>query len=158
VHLGFVTGDYQVGCLAQVFVEVEAVDAMASHIDCFSPKNIQSIIFIKHGSCGFNQCSIFSFQNAILLRGVWSGEFMLDPFFIKKFFNIGVPEFRSIVTSYILIFQPIFILSSSNELLDYSLSLTFILQKEYPSESRKIINNDKTIFVTANAYVCNGSK
>jgi hypothetical protein len=49
-------------------------------------------------------------------------------------------------------------LSSSNELLDYCLSFTFVLQKEYPSETREIINNDKTIFVTANANLCNGSK
>jgi hypothetical protein len=32
------------------------------------------------------------------------------------------------------------------------------LQKEHPSETRIIINNDKTIFVTANAYICNGTK
>jgi hypothetical protein len=83
---------------------------------------------------------------------------MLDPFFIKKFLNIGVSEFRAIVTSNVLDLQLIFSLSSSNELLDYCLSFTFVLQKEYPSETREIINNDKTIFVTANANLCNGSK
>jgi hypothetical protein len=62
------------------------------------------------------------------------------------------------LTSYVLDFQLILILSSTNELPDYSLCLTFILQKEYLSESKKNINNDKTIFVTANAYVCNRSK
>jgi hypothetical protein len=76
---------------------------------------------------------------------------MFDSFFIKKFFNIGVPKFRIIITLYALDLQLIFILSSSNELLVYSLSLTFLLQKEYPSESRKIINNDRTVFVTTNA-------
>jgi hypothetical protein len=73
---------------------------------------------------------------------------MLDSFFIKEFFNIGVLEFQTIVTSYIFDVQLIFILSSSNEFLDNSLSFTFILQEEYPSETRNIINNDKTIFVT----------
>jgi hypothetical protein len=131
VHLEFVTGDYLVGCLAQVFVEVEAVDSMANHIDCFAPKDIRSLVLIKHCSCGFNRCPILPLYNTILLRCVWSGELMLDSFFIKKFFNIGVPEFRTIVTPYVLDLQLIFILSSSNELLDYSLRLTFILQKDY---------------------------
>jgi hypothetical protein len=83
---------------------------------------------------------------------------MFDTFFIKEFFNIGVPEFRTIVTSYILDFQLIFILNSFNEFLENSLSFTFLLQKEYPSETRKIIKNNKTIFVTANANLGNGSK
>jgi hypothetical protein len=83
---------------------------------------------------------------------------MLDPFFIKKFLNIGVSEFQAIFTSYVLDFQLILILSCCNEFLNYSLSFTFILQKEYPSELRKIINNDKTIFVTANANIGNWSK
>jgi hypothetical protein len=38
------------------------------------------------------------------------------------------------------------------------LSFTFVLQKEHPSKMRISINNDKTIFVTINAYVCNGTK
>ena len=83
---------------------------------------------------------------------------MHDPFFIKKFLNIGVSEFRAIVTSNILDLQLKFILSSSNEFLDNFLNFTLVMQKEYPSETRKIINNYKTIFVTANAYVGNWSK
>jgi hypothetical protein len=139
-------------------VEVEAVDGMTRRIDCLGPKDIQSLVLIKNCSCGFDQRPILPLYNAILLMCVWCGEFMLDSFFIKKFFKIGVPKFRTIVTSYILDLQFIFILISSNEFLDNSLSFTFILQKEYPSEMRKIINNDKTIFVTANANVGNGSK
>ena len=77
---------------------------------------------------------------------------MLDSFFIKKFFNIGV-EFRAIVTSNILDLQLKFILSSSNEFLDNSLYFALVMHKEYPSETRKIINNNKTIFVTTNANV-----
>jgi hypothetical protein len=93
VHLGFVNGDYLIGCLAQVFLEVEAVDGMTRRIDCFSPKDIQSLVLIKHCSCGFNQCPILPLYNTILLRCVWCGELMLDSFFIKKIFNIGVPKF-----------------------------------------------------------------
>jgi hypothetical protein len=38
------------------------------------------------------------------------------------------------------------------------LSFTFILQKEYPSETEIIINNNKIIFVTTNTNVCNMTK
>ena len=83
---------------------------------------------------------------------------MLDPFFIKKFLNISVSEFRAIVTSNILDLYLKFILSSSDEFLDNSLNFTLVMQKEYPSETRKIMNSYKTIFVTANAYVGDWSK
>jgi hypothetical protein len=77
---------------------------------------------------------------------------VLDSFFIKKFFNIGVLKLHAIVTSHFLNFQLKFILSSSNKLLDYLLHFTFIMQKGYSSETRIIINNNKIIFVTTNAY------
>jgi hypothetical protein len=32
------------------------------------------------------------------------------------------------------------------------------MQKEYPSKTRIIINNDKTIFITTNAYVSHQPK
>ena len=54
---------------------------------------------------------------------------MLDSFFVKKFFNIGIPKLGVIV-----------------------------LQKEHPSEAGNIINNYKTVFVTANAYISDVSK
>jgi len=158
MHLRFVTGDYLVWSLAQGLVDVEAVDCMASGVDCFGPKAIRSLVLIKHSSCGFNQGSILPLHNAILLRSVWSGEFILDSLFIKKFFNICISKFRAIVTFNMLDLQLILILSSSYEFLDYPLSFTLILQKEHPSEAGKIINNYKTIFITANAYVGNGSK
>ena len=105
MHLRFVTGDYLVWSLAQVLVDVEVVDCMASGVDCFGPKTIRSLVLIKHGSCGFNQCPIIPLHNAILLWSIWSVEFMLDSFFIKIFLNIGVSEFRAIVTSNILDLQ-----------------------------------------------------
>ena len=128
MHLRFVTGDYLVWSLAQVLVDVEAVDCMASGVDCFGPKTIQGLVLIKHGSCGFNQCPILPLHNAILLWCIWSGELMLDSFFIKIFLNIGVSEFGAIVTSNILDLQLKFILSSSNEFLDNFLNFTFVMQ------------------------------
>src|SRR6185312_13725973 len=105
MHLRLVTGDYLIGCLAQIPVDVETVDGMTRRVDSFGPKAIRSFVLIKHGSCGFNQCPILSLHYTILLRGIWSGEFMLDPFFIKKFLNIGVSKFRTIITFNILDIQ-----------------------------------------------------
>ena len=139
-------------------VKIEMIDSMTCRVDHLGPKLIRGLVLIKHGSCGFYQSSILPFHNAILLWSVWSREFMLDSFFIKKSFNICIPEFRAIVTSNILDLQLIFILGSSNEFLDYPLSFTLILQKEHPSEAGKIISNYKAIFVTTNAYISDGSK
>jgi hypothetical protein len=97
--------------LAQVVVKVETIDCMISGVDCFGPKSIRGLVLIKHGSCSFNQSSILPFHNTILLRSAWSEEFMLDSFFIKKFFNISISELRTIVTSNILDLELIFILS-----------------------------------------------
>ena len=137
MNLRLVTGDYFVGCLAQIFVDVETIDGMTRRVDCFYPKDIRNLVLIKYGSCGFNQHPILSFHNSILLRCICSGEFMIDSFFIEIFLDIGVSEFQAIVTSHILDLQLKFILSSSNEFLDNSLYFVFIIHKEYPSEMRK---------------------
>ena len=79
---------------------------------------------------------------------------MLDPFFIKELFNACVLELGSVVTSYSLDLHLKLILGSSCKFLEGFLDLTLVLQKEYPSETRIVINNYKTVFVTANAYVC----
>jgi hypothetical protein len=93
MHLRFVTRNDLVGCLAQILVEVETVDCMASGVNCFGPKNIRCLVFIKHGASGFYQSSILSLHNTISLRSIWSGELMLDSLLIKKFFNVGISEF-----------------------------------------------------------------
>ena len=102
MDLGFITGDYLIRCLAQMLVEVDAVDCMTSGVNYFGPKTIWCLVLMKHGSCDFNQRPILPLHNAILLWCVWGGEFMLDSLFIKIFLNIGVSEFRAIVTSNIL--------------------------------------------------------
>jgi hypothetical protein len=90
-------------------MEVETVDCKARRVDNFSPKDIESLLLINHGSCSFNQYPILPLHNTILLRSVWSGEFKLDPFFIEKFFNIGFSKFRAIITSNVLDLQLVFI-------------------------------------------------
>ena len=89
MHLRFVTHDNFVGCLAQILVKVETVDCTTSGVDCFSPKDIRSLVLIKHGSCGFNQCPILPFHNVILLRSLWNREFMPSSSLIKSLIKEG---------------------------------------------------------------------
>ena len=83
---------------------------------------------------------------------------MLDSFFIKELFNIGVLELCSIVTSNSLDLDIKLILGSFCKLLEDAMYFTLVTQKEYPSETRIIINNYETIFVTTKAYISDGSK
>src|SRR6187551_1344026 len=131
---------------------------MASRANRLGPKVIRSLVLIKHGPCHLNQSPIFPLNNAILLRCVWRGKLMLDSLFIKKLFNICVLELRPVVTSYMLDLQLKLILSSSNESLDDCLSFTLVLQQEDPCETGKVIYNDKSILVPANANISNRSK
>jgi hypothetical protein len=78
---------------------------------------------------------------------------MLDALLLKKSFNLRVLELRSIVVSNLFDSQSELILSPSQESLQGLLGLRFFLQKEYPSEARIIINNNKTILSLADAYV-----
>src|SRR5438876_11447936 len=83
---------------------------------------------------------------------------MLDSFFIKKLFNTCILEFTSIVASNSLDLHFKLVLGSSCKLLESFLHFTLILQKENPSEARMTINNNKTVFVTANANICHRSE
>ena len=115
-------------------VKIEAVDSMASRVDGFGPKDVLSLVLVQHGSCHLNKSSVLPLNYPILLRGIWNSKFMLDALFIKKLFNIGVPKFRVIVTSYFLDGQTEFPLCSSYEGLHLSLYFTFI-KKEHPREA-----------------------
>jgi hypothetical protein len=52
-------------------VKVQRVDSMASRVDCFRSKTIQSLVLMKHGSCGFNESPILLLHYPILLWSVW---------------------------------------------------------------------------------------
>jgi hypothetical protein len=83
---------------------------------------------------------------------------MLDAFLIKIIFNLSVLELGVIVSPYLLDFGIKLILSSFQEFLEHLLCFTLVIQKEYLSEMRIVINNYKTIFVTANANVGDRTK
>jgi hypothetical protein len=43
------TSEEFIGCLLEDLVKVEAVDGVASGVDCFHPKLIRSLVLIKQG-------------------------------------------------------------------------------------------------------------
>ena len=83
---------------------------------------------------------------------------MTNSFFIKIFFYVGVLELGAIVASYSLDLGFKLVLGSFCKFLESFLYCTFVMQKEYLSETKIIINNDKTIFVTTNANVSHWPK
>jgi hypothetical protein len=83
---------------------------------------------------------------------------MLDAFLIKVIFNLSVLEFGAIVTPYLLDIGIKLILSNLQEHRKHILCFTLVMQKEYTSETRIIISNYQTIFVTANANVGDRTK
>jgi hypothetical protein len=101
---------------------------------------------------------VLPFGHLILLRGIWGQKLVLDAFFIKKIFYLCVLKLGVIVTYNIFDLDIKPVLCPSQELLEHLLSFTLILQKEHPSGMRIVINNDKTIFVTTDAYVSDRTK
>ena len=86
-------------------MEAETVDGVARGVDGFGPKDIRSLVLIKHGSCHLNESSILPLRHSILLWSVWSGELMLDAFLLKKLFNLQILELGPIIAPYILTFS-----------------------------------------------------
>jgi hypothetical protein len=69
-------------------MKVESVDGVASGVNRFRPKPIQSLVLVKHGPCHIQKSSILPFHYTILLRCVGGGELMLDALLLKKSFNL----------------------------------------------------------------------
>ena len=78
---------------------------------------------------------------------------MLDALLLKKSFHLRILELHSIVASNLLDSQSELILSPFYESFQGFLGLRFFLQKEYPSEARIIIHNNKTLLTPVDAYV-----
>src|SRR3954470_9229473 len=126
---------------------------MTCSIDSFSPEPNRGLVFSKHSSGHFNKSTILPFNHTILLRCIGSREFMSETIGIKKIFDMCILELCTIITSDML--QRYFILglislSKSFEDID---NFSLIIEKEYPSITREIINNNETILVASQASI-----
>src|ERR1043165_2375896 len=126
---------------------------MTCSIDSFSPEPDRCLVFSKHSSGHFNKSSILPFNNTILLRCVCSREFMSETIGIKKIFDMCILEFCTIITSDMLQRYFILGLSSLSESIEDIDNFALIIEKEYPSIAREIINNHDTILVASQASI-----
>ena len=67
--------------------------------------------------------------------------------------HIGVLELRSVVAANLLDLHLKLILGLPGKVLKDLLDLRFIIEKEHPSKSRKIVNNDQSERVTESATI-----
>src|SRR3954466_4775694 len=125
----------------QELMKVNLVDDMASCVDGFGPEPDWGLVFSKHCSGHLNKSTILPFNNTILLRCIGSREFVSETIIIKKFFNVSVFEFSSIVTTDMLQLRIIFNLSSLGERCEDVINFALIIQEENPSITREIVNN-----------------
>src|SRR3954464_3250095 len=122
---------------------------MTCSIDCFSPEPDRCLVFSKHSSDHFNKSLILPFNHTILLRCISSKEFMSKTIGIKKIFDVCIFEFCTIITSDMLQRYFILGLSSLSESFEDIDHFALIIEKEYPSIAREIINNNETILVAS---------
>lgn len=78
-------------------MEVKTVDVMTCNVDCFGPKPLQSLVFIKHGSRHLYQVTVLHLNHSIWLRNVGVEELMLDSSIIEEILHLGVLELRPFV-------------------------------------------------------------
>jgi hypothetical protein len=95
---------------------------MTHRVDCFGPKMIGGIVFIKHYPCRLNESHVLSFDHPILLWSIGSKKIMLHALLIKILFHLSVLELSSIVTPYLLDLVIILILNPLQELLKHPFS------------------------------------
>src|SRR3954468_8114036 len=122
---------------------------MTCSIDSFSPEPDRSLVFSKHSSSHFNKSTIIPFNNTILLRCICNREFMSKTIVIKKIFDMCILEFFTIITSDMLQRYFVLGLSSLGESFEDIENFALIIEKEYPSIAREIINNNETILVAS---------
>src|SRR3954463_2907433 len=122
---------------------------MTCSIDSFSPEPDRCLVFSKHSYGHFNQSMILPFNHTILLRCICSREFMSETRGIKKIFDMCILELCTIITSDMLQRYFILSLSSLSESFEDIDNFALIIEKEYPSITREIINNNETILVAS---------
>src|SRR3954465_7579836 len=114
---------------------------MTCSIDSFILEPDRSLLFSKHSSGHLYKSKILPFNNTILLRCICSREFMSETIGIKKIFDMSILEFCIIITSDMLPRYFILGLSSLSKLFEDIDKFALIIEKEYPSITREIINN-----------------
>ena len=118
---------------------------MTRGVDGFGPKLVWRHVLIKHGPSHLNKSPILPLRKTILLGSIWRGILMLYPLFTQEFIHHVILELGAIVTSHGLDLTIMLTLSFFGKVDEGFLSFIFGLEKEHPSVSCEVINNDKAI-------------
>src|SRR3954466_1046886 len=102
-------------------MKIHLIDDVAGNVDCFNPPHERRVVFSKHRSSHLDEDSVLPFNDAILLRSVWSRELMSDAHFIEEFLYAGVPEFGAVVASNVLDLQAVVVHDTLGEAFENSL-------------------------------------
>jgi hypothetical protein len=99
----------------------------------FRPKVVVGLVLHHHCSSGFDQGLILPFGDPIFLGSIWRGVLMLDSFFAEEIIQGVVLEFHSIVAPYCKDRGVVLALNLIGKLHHGPLSLTLVLEEEYPT-------------------------
>src|SRR4051812_29333506 len=102
-------------------MKIHPIDDVAGTIDCFSPPHKRCVVLSKHRSSHLDEGSVLPFNDAILLRIVWSRELMSDAHIIEEFMYAGVLEFGAVVASNVLDLQVVVVHAAFGEAFEDSL-------------------------------------
>src|SRR3954470_9249930 len=102
-------------------MKIHPIDDVAGSIDCFSPPPKRCVVLSKHRSSHLDEGSVLPFDDAILLRSVWSRELMSDAHLIEVFLYAGVLEFGVVVASNMLDLQAVVVHDALGKALEDSM-------------------------------------
>ena len=134
-----------IGCFVQKLTDVDTVDDVTCCINSFRPELSWCLVLVEHCSSHLNEGSVPAFNNAILLRCVWSRKLMSDSHCIQIEIKPGVLEFSAVITSDMLDLDAIIVHGSIGEASEDILYFSLVENYVHPSISKVIINNDEAI-------------
>jgi len=100
---------------------------------------------MEHGTGGFCDYSILSFNNSILLRSVWNGCLPLNANLSAKVIEFILFIFGSIVNPQYFDLLPCLILHQGFERTEPSEHFILLLQEIDPCSAREVIHKDNII-------------
>src|SRR4051812_272484 len=88
-------------------MKIHPIDDVAGIVDCFRPPPDRRVVFSKHCSSHIDEGLVLPFNDAILLRSIWSRELMSDAHLIEEFLYARVLEFGAVVASNVFDLQAV---------------------------------------------------
>ncbi|KAJ0587300.1 hypothetical protein HanIR_Chr04g0161631 [Helianthus annuus] len=123
---------------------------VTSRVNYLSPEETKKLRVSQHGSSCFNESTISSLSDTILLWSSWGTVLAFNSLFCAECVLGDIFEFRSIVRSNCFHSGTGLIFYESDKLFDQSCSLAFMTKEINPCVTRVVIDNHKTVRLLAN--------